>query len=432
MSILYLEETNDGEGVKSGRRALTGTQIGNKRYQDVSVGSSAGTVDSDNSSSTPLADAAEFTGTGVDVSSYATITVFVDTDLDGVLKMQFSADNVNWDRQKVVYVDQEIESGSVHTLEVVSQYFRVVYCNSTGNGTQGHFRLQTIFHQFRSGFLANSPDQIINKSNDAQIVRVSNDPFLDISRGLYAYKFAFHRFGFNPAVPNGSEADIWAYGPNDSLYNWPSTDETFRVAAGGDTNDTAAGSGARTIQIVYLDANGNQQQEQLTLAGSSASGATSVTGRRLIRAWVDTCGTILSNNTGEIIIENSTSGQVVGYIGAGVGQTELSMYTVPLGYTAYLTRVQVSVSIGTNKDANVKMWQRQDAYTTTAPFGVKRLIRQWTAIQGADNLIEYQSTPKFPALTDIWATGQGNGSTTEIDVDYDLILVKDESPTVPL
>lgn len=388
-------------------------------------------VNTVNSSTTPLADAGVFTGIGQDISQFSTVTVFVDTDIDGTLSMQFSSDNSNWDRAKVVTIDQDIASGSVHTLEVVSQFFRVVYTNSTGNGAQSHFRLQTIFHKYRSGFLTSSPDQIISKLNDAQIMRIANDPYLDISRSLYADKYAFHRFGFNGTVPNGSFADVWAYGPTDATYNWPTTDETFRVAAGGNAaDDSDGGAGARTIQIVYLDANGNEQQDQLTLAGASASDTTTSTGRRVIRAWVDTCGTIESNNTGEIIIENSSTNQVVAVISAGVGQTQISQYTVPLGYTAYLTRVQVNVSVGTNKDADVRMWQRQGAYTTSAPFGTKRIIRQWLAIQG-DNVIKYESNPSFPALTDLWFEAQGNGATTAIDVDYDLICVKDEAPTAP-
>jgi hypothetical protein len=416
---------------------ITGTTVGTKRGLDISpidtitvAEENKSVISTLNSSTTPLVDAGIFTGTAEDVSSFATMTVYVDTDLDGTLSMEFSSDGTNWDRQRNVAIDQNIESGTVQTLEMVSQYFRVVYTNSTGNGTQGHFRLQSIYHTFRSGFLTSSPDQVISASNNAQIVRVANDPALDISRGLYADKFSIHRFGFNSAVPNGTFADVWAYGPTDPTYNWPTTDETFRVAAGGDVNDTAGGTGARTIQIQYLDSTGVLQQDQLTLAGASASTATSVTGRRIFRAWVDTTGTINGSNTGAIIIENSTSNQIVGVITAATGQTQLTQYTVPLNYTAYLSRIEVSVATGANKDADVRMWQRQNAYTVAAPFGAKRLIRQWVAIQGSLNGIKYDSLPVFPALTDLWLDARGNGAVTGIDADYDLILVKNESGLV--
>lgn len=382
-----------------------------------------------NSSSSVLGAGEVYTGTSEQIDQFSIITVAVDSDVDGVLSMQFSQDGTNWDRAKVVVLDQEIGSGSVHTLEVVSAFFRIVFTNNASSA-QSHFRLQTIYHTEKSGFLTSSPDERISKANDAQLMRVSNDPILDISRNLYSDKKADRKFGHNAAVPNGSFADIWDYGATDTTYNWPTTDETFRVAAGGNSTDTSTGSGARTIQIVYLNSIGDQHQDQLTLAGSLVSTETSTTARRFIRAWVDTVGTINSNNTAEIVIENSSSGQVVGSIAAGSGQSEMTMYTVPRGFTAYLMRVEVDVATGSNKDADVKLWQRRDAYTTSAPFGAKRLVREWDAIQD-HNPSQFVAYPSFPALTDLWFSAQGNGAITEVDINYHLICVKNEAPTTP-
>lgn len=390
--------------------------------------SNLGVVSDNNSTVTILGGSSTFTGLGEEVLDFSIVTVMIDSDVDGTLSMQLSTDNVNWDRAKVVPLDVSIGSGSVHTLEVVSRYFRVIYTN--GADAQSHFRLQTIYHRTKSGFLTSSPDQVISKINDAQIVRVANDTLLDVSRGLYKDKDGFHRFGHNTVVPNGTFADIWSYGPTDPTYNWPITAETFRVKAGGNAADTSDGAGARTVQVVYLDSTGIQQQDQLTLAGASASDATSVTGTRFIRAWVDTTGTILHNNTAQILFENTTSGLIVGSIETGVGQTEMSQYTIPKDYTGYLQRITVDVAAGTNKDADVIMWQRRGALTFAAPFGTKRIIREWDALQG-ESTIDYAYLPSFPELTDIWFEGKGNGAATEIDVDYDLILIKDESPTTP-
>lgn len=388
----------------------------------------SGTVSTVNSSTATLGGAAVFTGTSEEVKDHSIITVMVDSDVDGTLAMQFSTDGTNWDRAKTVVVDQEIGSGSVHTLEVISQYFRIVYTN--GAGAQGHFRLQTIYHGFKSGFLTSSPDQVISKINDAQITRVSNDAMFDISRSLYADKFGLHRFGYNGTVPNGSFDDVWSYGPTVGTYPWPTTAETIRVKSGGNAADTSDGAGARTVIVDFLNATGVQVQETLTLAGASASSATSSTCTRVIRAWVATAGTVLSNNTAGILIENTSANQILAAIDTGVGQTEMTMYTIPLGYTGYLTRIHADVSIGTNKDADIRMWQRRDALTFAAPFGAKRLVRRWTAIQG-ESVDDFDIYQVFPALTDIWVEAQGNGATTEVDIDYDMIMVKDESPTTP-
>ena len=162
----------------------------------------SGYVSKANSSTTNLTTGASFTGTAEDIHQFSTITVYVDTDNDATLKMQFSSDGVNWDRTKQVPIDQTISSGSVHTLEVVANFFRVVLTND-GADTTTHLRLQTIYHVQRSGFLTSSPDQKISKINDAQIVRVSNDPFMDLSRGLYSDKIAIHKFGANDLIQIG-------------------------------------------------------------------------------------------------------------------------------------------------------------------------------------------------------------------------------------
>jgi hypothetical protein len=250
------------------------------------------------------------------------------------------------------------------------------------------------------------------------------EPLFDMTRGLWTDRQTVHKFGSNDTVPNGSYSDIWTYGATDATYNWPTTAETFRVAAGGNAADTSDGAGARTIQIVYLDGNGRQEQEQLTLAGASASAATSKTATRLIRAYTATAGTYGGNNVGDIVIENTTSNQVVGSISAGIGQTQMSMYTVPLRYTAYVFKTGVDIAAGLNKDADVRMWQRRDALTWTAPYCGTRLLHQWTAAQG--NVVADFDTPLvLPELTDVWLEAQGNGSATAVDCYYSLYLVQE-------
>jgi len=386
-----------------------------------------GFICASNSTTTALAANTTYVGTAEDVSQYSIVTYFIDTDQDGTISVQFSTDGTNWDRTKAVPIDQSIGSGSVHTVEVVSQYMRVVVAN--GSVTQGHLRLQTIAHKFKSGFITSSPDQVISKVDDAQLIRVANDPVFDISRSLYADKTSIRKFGHNEAVPSGSFADVWDNYASSSVIGWATTDEKFRVKAGGHAEDSPSNVGARTIQIVYLDSTGVQQQDQLTLQGSSASDQTSATGRRFIRAWVDTTGTIKGNNTGKISIENVSTGLVVGTIGAGAGQSETTGYTIPLDYTCYLKYIIVDIAVGTNKDCDVRMWQRRDAYTVAAPFGAKRIVRGWDDVQGS-HPVTYHALPFFPALTDLWFEGTCSAES-EISVEYDLFCIKGDNPTTP-
>lgn len=99
-----------------------------------------GNVDAGNSSTTPLGISATFTGTGIDISSYAVITITVFADEDGTLKVEFSPDNTNWDFS----LPYTIVGGAAERVQIgpLGRFFRVVYEN--GAQAQTVFRLQTI------------------------------------------------------------------------------------------------------------------------------------------------------------------------------------------------------------------------------------------------------------------------------------------------
>lgn len=383
----------------------------------------AATVNSANSSTTPLSGGATFTGTAVDVSAYARISVFIDTDVDGTLKMQFSADGTNWDRTKPVAIDQTIAGGSTHTLAVATQYFRVLVEN--GASAQSHLRLATILHPNDGGMLSSSPDQKISRLNDVRLSRVVNDPTWDMARNLYADRKVVHKFGATPSTP-AAERDVWLGGSSTGSnidYPWPTAAETVRVKAGGNVNDTAAGTGAREVTIVGLDENWVETSEAVATAGASASSATTTTFIRVFRAYVSAVGTYGGANTGQISLENTTSTDILADIGAGRGQTQLTMYTVPDGYTAYLREANINVDTAANKELTLRMYQRQDADDTSAPMASKRLVHMSPGLSG-EARITFQSPPSFPGKTDLWWTSEGT-SGSAVSVDYDLWLAID-------
>lgn len=118
---------------------VSGTVTANAGTGNFDVAQSSN-IDAGNSSTTPLAGNASFTGTGIDVSNYGVITTFIYTDQPGTLYMQSSIDNVHWDDSRAYVIDgydaEHIQSGPQ------ARYFRVVYTN--GTSAQSIFRLQTI------------------------------------------------------------------------------------------------------------------------------------------------------------------------------------------------------------------------------------------------------------------------------------------------
>lgn len=249
-------------------------------------------------------------------------------------------------------------------------------------------------------------------------LRVPAEFFLDLARGRSPGLSNFHRFGRNDNV-GGTLEDIWAAG---GIYPWPTTAETIRIAAGGDPADDAAGAGAQSVVVEYLDENWAFQTETLVTAGAGASLPTAGTARRVIRTYIGNVGTYTGRNTGAITIENTASAQVLSMISAESGQGLVSMYTVPAGFTAYLTRLDFFVSAGNTGDADCQMWQRQNADDVTTPFQGARLVFEADAT-GGELISQFSSYVRFPERTDLWCAATISGATGEVSSTYDLILV---------
>jgi len=129
--------------------------------------SSISNVDAGNSSTTPLAGNGTFSGTGIDVSNYGVISVFVFADQAGTLNIEFSTNNTNWD---------DINSYAVSASTALSvqfgpqaRFFRVVYQN--GSSAQSVFRLQTIEKPITSFPETVPVSYVVNAADDAILTK---------------------------------------------------------------------------------------------------------------------------------------------------------------------------------------------------------------------------------------------------------------------
>ncbi|MEE9304396.1 MAG: hypothetical protein V3U84_11535 [Thiotrichaceae bacterium] len=118
--------------------------------------------------------------------------------------------------------------------------------------------------------------------------------------------------------------DVWDQG---GIMTRPTAAETYEMFS-ADTNDTSAGTGARTVSIVSLDASGN---EQTTIATTNGGTATVSGTHRFPRiATVLTAG---SNgvNVGDITIRVASAGAVRIKIPADEGVSNNAQLRVPTG-----------------------------------------------------------------------------------------------------
>lgn len=129
------------------------------------------TISTNNSSSSTLGADAVFTGTGDDVSGYATVTCQIDAShnsaTDG-MTMQFSTDNTNWD-DTYTWTYTAADGARRFQFPITAQYFRQVYTN--GGTEQSHLRMQTILHRQNQLTSIHRIKDDVDPDRSAQIIK---------------------------------------------------------------------------------------------------------------------------------------------------------------------------------------------------------------------------------------------------------------------
>lgn len=229
--------------------------------------------------------------------------------------------------------------------------------------------------------------------------------FLNISRGLVKGVSYIHKFGAVPSMSTNTTGTVWDVG--DTIYPWSAW-----ATAGTITIDRADVADAnKQVTVVGLDANYNALTETITLTNATGNASTN-SFIRVFRAFI-VDGT---TNVGLISIKrNSTT---IAAITAGKGQTLMSVYTIPAGYTGYMFKGTCTAQAGA--DGTGDMFIR---YFGQASFRVGHSFE--VSGTGGQYLYEFQTPIAIPAKSDIdvrISTRSNNGRYTAA---FDLVLVKD-------
>jgi hypothetical protein len=165
------------------------------------------------------------------------------------------------------------------------------------------------------------------------IGRTQSMPYLfDIAEGHIPDHAAFTKMGVYSAVGT-TELDLWEGG---SGYPWLTAAQTISVIS-SQAGDTAAGSGARTVYINYLNSAGVTGRETITLNGTAAVTSTNTMYRINSVVVASTGGTYMT--TGTITVAKSAGGTALAYILAGLTRSRMCIYQVPYGKVLFITSV---------------------------------------------------------------------------------------------
>lgn len=171
--------------------------------------------------------------------------------------------------------------------------------------------------------------------NGASIIdnglKVSDEPFFaEVSEGNVPGHTPIARFGYNGAVGTSSE-DIWL---GSSLYVFPTVAQQMSLVSNS-AQDSAAGTGARTVTIFYLDNNYQEHTEVVTMNGTTAVLTVATNIFRVNELMSKTVGST-SASVGQIAISSVGGTPIFRYIFPGFNRSRGSHYTVPDGKTLYI------------------------------------------------------------------------------------------------
>jgi len=266
-----------------------------------------------------------------------------------------------------------------------------------------------------------------NSADPFVLERFSKEFYQEVVAGNVDKHSVVQIFGRNDAV--GTTFVPIALG---GVYQMPQVAgaTTLRIKAGGNVNDDAAGTGAREVTVVVLDETGAQITEPIATAGASASSVTTVTALRLLEVFVSKSGTYATGSAGshadDIVIENGSGGTdwaTIGNTDFSRSEAAIGLYTIPLGKTGFVH--SFSTTVDSTKSASILVVERENILETAAPFTAMKTILEFGGITGQDSESFKVPSIKVPALTDIGLLGRIASGTTEIDINFRILLVDD-------
>ena len=238
----------------------------------------------------------------------------------------------------------------------------------------------------------------------------------NISEGKVLKTSYIHKFGRNPNI-GGAPETVWMRG---GIYTYLTSPSTVYVSS-NNGNDAAGGTGARTVTVQGLDVNYNSVEETLTVGGSASTAEF----LRVFRAFVVNAGSF-GTNIGDVLVSTGAGGggtvlADIGTIGTGstfgLGQTQLSLYTIPANCTGYLTTWNVGIG-AYNSSATVSLYTREYA-SGNLGFRTRDIID----VPGGYHTRNYGIPLRIPAKTDIEVRAIASTGTT-VSASFDLITVR--------
>ena len=424
-----------------------------------------------NTSTTPLGAGATFTGVWEDCLNYQEVNVSIATDQDSAtngLVFQWSADGstVGDTDTYSVYAN----AGTNYTPNPAFRYVRIVYTN--GATPQGSFSIQTILRRSATGGSFHRIDSTLKDDSDGRLrivvpkLRTAQDNYIsqtatnngnakmsleeyngsiatgglpvtdfftEVAKGNVTDKHAFivNKFGAAPDFDTGDgEVTMWDGAEDNTAWENMVYDYSATADIDSISSDNSGDTGI-TMELQGLDTNGDLVVQNATLDATDAQTRVAITTplRRIFRAK----NVSSTDLTGHVAVYPNTAltagiptdkSKIRALVHPENNQTEMCIYTVPTGYSAYLYRFYVDTA-GASRTAEYLVKVR------ARPSGQVWQLKQKGVMSDSTGKVidrRFDQPLKFSAGTDIELTAQiltSSITAANLIGGFDLVVVED-------
>lgn len=255
---------------------------------------------------------------------YNALIVSLKTDQSGILYVDFSIDNTNWDSTLTYQISAGVPE--IHKLAIGRKYFRIRFLNDSGF-EQTYFRMQSIIGEQTT---LTAPLNLSLQNDADSIVIREVEERTDIAMGRRSGTTLWNKFGYNSDIDSASTEVLASFG---GTFTPLVTASTLRFVSTS-ANDTSGGTGANSLIVWGVDANRDEQIEIVTLNGTT-NVDTVTTWLGINRVSIYLSGSTL-NNVGTITITAVTGGSTQAEMPIGQGTTQQCILFIPNNHTALM------------------------------------------------------------------------------------------------
>lgn len=240
--------------------------------------------------------------------------------------------------------------------------------------------------------------------------------FLQTSRGQVQGHRVVTFAGYNSDVDTTWEV-IWA----DGTLSIPAAATVMKISSSSAADVNTSGTGAWTVLISGLDSNYNEISETVALNGQTA--VNTVNSYLRINGFIVTSvgsGQTAAGNiyAGDGVVTAGVPATVYEYIPLGWNARQTAVYTIPAGYTGYVTYSRLTFA---QESGTTAVWGRLVA-ANSVPMAVVSAVAN-------NGVIEFQ--PKYPVpvaeRTTIRAEAMGAANNNYASTIIQLVLIKNST-----